>query len=197
MNEEAKASPTKALFDSLRQLFRQTGQLLMDSDRVMGERGWEPTVSNVTAEYSMLPSLSDRWFPRWAFRFYAPSKPEDESHDMIDSLKLVSVHFTSDRDTEVDEPLLVAGYIKYRVPLKRKQALQGYQSYGYWLCKSWFYGSGEEALGTWRTYVPEKFYKDIIEAVTTFALPLYDITSSEILEQRVINRLFDNGPIHT
>jgi len=166
----------------------------MDSDRIMGERGWVPTTSTVTAEYSGLPYASDRWFPRWAFRFYIPQEPEGEYEELIDSLKLVSVHFTSDHDTQVDDPLLVAGYVQCREPVKRKQVMRPYQAYGYWLCKCWFYGSNKTSGGAWRIWVPRKFFKDIIQVVATFALPLYDITNSEVLEQKVINRLFEESP---
>jgi len=188
MAEKNVKLQTEILFESLRQLFRQTSQLLMDSDRIMGERGWDPTVTTVTAEYSGLLASSDRWFPRWAFRFYIPSKPSEESEDKIDTLKLVSVHFTSDHDTKVDEALLVAGFIKYLEPLKREKILKGY---GYWLCKSWFWGNKGKTFETWHTFKHDYYYKDIMKGVTTFALPLNEITSAEVLEQRVIGRLFE------
>ena len=192
MEDKPSKLQTETLFDSLRHLFKQTSQLLMDSDRIMGDRGWDPTVSNVTAEYSGLPASSDRWFPRWAFRFYAPSKPSDESEDKIDTLKLVSVHFTSDHDTEVRESLLVAGYIKYLEPLKRDKVLKN--GYGYWLCKSWFWGNKEKTFEKWHTWAHGNYYRDLMQSISTFALPLYEITSAEVLEQKVINRLFEEEP---
>ncbi|GAI00053.1 unnamed protein product, partial [marine sediment metagenome] len=39
---ETNGSSTKVLFDSLTKLYKQGQLLLMEADRLMGERGWEP-----------------------------------------------------------------------------------------------------------------------------------------------------------
>jgi hypothetical protein len=184
-------SPTQALFESLRQLYRDSGQLLLDCDRIMGEKGWESISGGVWAESSSLAAVSDKWFPRWVFRFYMPLKPDEELEDFIDTLKFISAHFTSDGDTYVDDPLIVSGNITYIEPLKRGEIFRGYQSYSYYLCKSWFWNNKERTFGSWHSHKPEKYYKDIIDKIDTFALKLYDISSSDALEDMVVNRLFD------
>lgn len=199
MNEEAKTSPTKALFDSLRQLYSQSSQLLLDCDRLMGERGWESAsnTNNMTAGLSGLPTLTDKWFPRYAFRYYILSQQEGESENLIDTLKFVSTHFTSSGHTQINEPLLVAGNIKYCTPFKRKQVLANtnYKVYAYWFCHSWFWGKSGKSYEVWYAHEPEKHYVNIVESSASFALPLYEITSSQILEQRVIKRLFEDIPV--
>ncbi len=49
---ETIGSPTKALFESLVKLDKQGQLLLMDSDRLMGERGWIPKHNNAIAEFN-------------------------------------------------------------------------------------------------------------------------------------------------
>ena len=201
MNEEAKTSPTKALFDSLRQLYRQSSQLLLDCDRLMGERSWESAsnTTNMTTDISGLSTLTNKWFPRYAFRYYIPSEQEGESEDLINSLKFVSTHFTSGGHIQINEPLLVAGNIKYCTPFKRKQVLANtntnYKIYAYWFCRSWFWGKSGKSYEVWYTHKPEKHYVNTVEISASFALPLYEITSSQILEQSVIKRLFEDIPV--
>jgi hypothetical protein len=190
MNKTA-TTPTQALFESLRRLYRDTGQLLLDCDRIISEKGWEPIPSGVWAESSALATASDKWFPRWVFRFYLPIKPDEESEDSIHTLKFVSAHFTSDGDTFVDDPLIISGNITYIEPLKRGGILRGNQGYSFYLCKSWFWKNKERTLGSWHSHKPEKYYKDTIDRIDTFALKLYDISSSNVLEDMVVNRLFD------
>jgi hypothetical protein len=51
MNETSK-TPPRALFESLAKLYKQGQLLLMDTDRLMGERGWTPRHNNAIAELS-------------------------------------------------------------------------------------------------------------------------------------------------
>jgi hypothetical protein len=198
MTGEYKTSVVKCLFDSLRQLYSQSRDLLLESDKIMSERGWTlATVSsnNMTAELSGYPHSSDKWFPRWAFRFYIPSDSGQEPTHTINCLQLVSIHFTSDHDTVVEEPLLVAGHMNCRKPLERQLVIRnpGKKVYNYWLCKSWFWSSEKKQMGTWYTWINDKTdFKDTITSIVTFAVPLFQITSREILEREVIERLFED-----
>ena len=67
---ERKDAPAKTLFDCLAKLYRQGQLLLMDADRLMGERCWEPGHTSAPAGLSNALNSPDRWYARWAVRFY-------------------------------------------------------------------------------------------------------------------------------
>ena len=182
---ETKGSPTKVLFDSLTKLYKQGQLLLMDADRLMGEHGWEPIGTTAPAEFSYSINSPDRWFARWAVRFYIPQEEEDKDN-LVDSLLFVSIHFASDHDTSVNEPLVSAGHLFFTEPLLRKKAKE---SYDYWICKSWFFGKPLAEMDQWHEYNPSKWFP-ASRSVRTFSVLLYEIKSSETLEKLVIDKLF-------
>ena len=76
---KTELTETKAMFDSLAKLYKQGQLLLLDADRVMGERGWETKTTTVFQGLSYSLSSPDKWYVRWAGRFYYPVKSaEDE-----------------------------------------------------------------------------------------------------------------------
>ena len=112
MTEPTSNSKTQTLFDCLSELYKQGQLLLMDADRLMGERGWEPRHTSAPAGFSTLLNSPHRWYARWACRFYMPAVAEGEEAT-IDRLFFVSIHFASDLntalETEVGDPLVSAG----------------------------------------------------------------------------------------
>lgn len=185
---ENKRSPTKALFESLAKLYKQGQLLLMDSDRLMGERGWTPGHSNAIASLSNSMNAPQRWFARWAMRFYTPAVT-DVQEQLIDRMLFVSIHFASDVgsrfETSVDDPLVCAGRLIYEKPMTEKEAGQ---TYDYWMCKYWFIGKPRDTLKGWRKTGQSQFYKNL-KGSETFAVPLYAVTSSEKLKELVIDPL--------
>lgn len=181
---ESKGSSTKVLFDSLTKLYKQGQLLLMDADRLMGERGWEPTSTTAPAEFSNSLSLPERWYARWAARFYIPIASGDEE-GVIDRVLFVSIHFTSDQDTDVDEPVVSAGRLIYSEPMTVEIVRK---SYYYWMCKYWFYGDAHKTLKGWHHTGQSRWFNNL-KATETFVVPLYDITSSEKLKELVIDPL--------
>jgi hypothetical protein len=131
---ETQASPTKAMFESLARLYKQDQLLRMDADRLMGERGWEPTQTAATKGLSNSLNMPERWHARWAARFYVPTVTE-EDEPAINRILFVSIHFASDHDTEVDDPIVTAGRLLYDEPMRPETASK---SYAYWMCKYWF-----------------------------------------------------------
>ena len=93
---ETRGSPTKALFESLAKLYKQEQLLLMDSDRLMGEQGWIPLHNNAIAELSYSMNAPQRWFARWAMRFYTLAATE-ANEEQIDCFLFVSIHFASEQ----------------------------------------------------------------------------------------------------
>ena len=188
MNKTSR-SPTKSLFDSLAKLYKQGQLLLMDSDRLMGERGWTPRHNNAIAELSYSMNAPQRWYGRWAMRFYTPVSTEAEEA-MIDRMLFVSIHFASDvgsgLETSVDDPLVCAGQLIYEKPMTYKESGE---TYDYWMCKYWFIGKPHDTLENWRKGGQSRWYENL-KGNETFAVPLYDITSSEKLKELVINPLF-------
>lgn len=182
-------SPTKALFDCLAKLYKQGQLLLLDSDKLMGERGWIPRHSNAIAELSYSMNAPQRWFARWAMRFYTPAATEAKEL-LIDRILFVSIHFTSDLgsgfETNVDEPLVCAGRLIYEKPMTDEEASQ---TYDYWMCKYWFTSKPHDTLEGWRKTGQSRWYENL-KGSETFAVPLYKITSSEKLKELVINPLF-------
>jgi hypothetical protein len=182
-------SPTKALFDSLAKLYKQGQLLLMDSDRLMGDRGWTPMHNNAIAELSYSMNTPQRWYARWAMRFYIPTATEAKEQ-LIDRMLFVSIHFASDlgtgMETNVDDPLVCAGRLLYEKPMTDKEAGQ---TYGYWMCKYWFVGRPHDTLEGWRKTGQSQWYENL-RGCETFAVPLYNITSSEKLKEFVIDPLF-------
>jgi hypothetical protein len=182
---ETMKNPTRALFESLVKLYKQGQLLLMDSDRLMGERGWTPRHSNAIAELSYSMNAPQRWFARWAMRFYTPAATETKEQ-LVDCMLFVSIHFASDvgssMETSVDDPLICAGQLIYEKPMTDKEADQ---TYDYWMCKYWFIGKPQDTLEGWRKTGQSQWYENL-KGSETFAVPLYQVTSSEKLKELVI-----------
>ena len=180
---------TRELFDSLQNLYKQGQLLLMDADKFMGEEGWTPMHYNAIAELSYSINVPHKWFTRWAMRFYMPAVTEGE-RILINHVPFISIHFASDvktgLETDVDEPLVCAGWLIYKEPMTPKKANL---SYGYWMCKYWFLGERHSRLEGWRETTGSRWWHDNLKHVESFAVALYDITSSEKLKQLVIEPL--------
>jgi len=181
---KTQGTPTKTLFECLLTLYKQGQLLLLDADRLMGEKGWEPMHNAGNAALSNSINSPQRWFARWAMRFYMPAV-SDREQNVIDQILFVSIHFTSDHDTEVDEPLVSAGRLVYREPMNYKVANN---TYDYWMCKYWFYGEPHDKLSGWHKTGQSRWYENL-KGTETFIIPLYEITSSEKLKQRIIDPL--------
>lgn len=181
---EANKGPTKAMFDCLAKLYKQGQLLLMDSDRLMGEHGWEPMSTTAPAELSNSLNSPERWYARWAVRFYMPQMT-NKNEPKINRILFVSIHFAEDHDTKLDEPVVSAGRLIYEKPMSLKVADR---NYGYYMCKYWFWGQAHDTLEGWRKTGQSKFSENL-KGSDTFIVPLYDITSSKKLEELVINPL--------
>lgn len=181
---------TRTMFDCLARLYKQSQMLLLDADRLMGERDWQPMDTTGPAGLSNSLNSPSRWYARWATRFYMPTVAEGQDVS-IDKLLFISIHFASDTDNKVNEPLVSAGRLIYSKPMNRKALDSGYS---YWMCKYWFWGKPHLKLDGWRQTSGPSRYNANLKATETFAEPLYNITSSEKLEQLVINRLVADRP---
>jgi len=185
---EARRSTTKSLFEALGKLYKQGQLLLMDNDRLMGKRGWMPMHNSAVAELSNSMNSPQRWFTRWAMRFYEPALNE-EDNTTIDHLLFVSIHFASDADSSmqsvVDDPLICAGRLLYGHPMSPNEAEQVFD---YWMCKYWFIGDDHDSLTGWRKTGQSRWYENL-KGSESFVVPLYGITSSERLEELVIDPL--------
>ena len=182
---ETIGGPTKALFEALVKLYKQGQLLLMDSDRLMGERGWTPRHNNAIAELSYSMNAPQRWFTRWAMRFYTPAVTE-ATEQLVDRMLFVSIHFASDlgtgMETNVDDPVVCAGRLIYEKPMTEKEAGQ---TFDYWMCKYWFVGKPHDNLKGWRKTGQSRWYENL-KGSETFTVPLYQIISSEKLKNLVI-----------
>lgn len=181
---ESELTPTKAMFDSLARLYKQGQLLLLDADRIMGDNGWETKTTTVFEGLSYSLSSPDKWYVRWAGRFYFPVKSE-EKEPVVQRIPFISVHFAADHDTKLDEPLASAGWLLYSKTMELKEAQK---SYNYWMCKYWFWSERHDKLENWRKSGPSRWQKNL-KGTETFAIPLYDIKSSEKLEKLVVDRL--------
>jgi len=187
MAQNEKTS-TKVLFENLARLYKQSQLLLMDADRFMGESGWESTNIVAPSGFSYSLNTPERWYARWAVRFYKPTTPE-LNDSIIDQVLFVSIHFASDQKgslpTDVDEPVVSAGRLKYKKPMTAKTASKNYD---YYMCKYWFYGEPHPELEGWRRTIGSKFSENL-EGSETFIVPLFHITSSKELKELVIEPL--------
>ena len=183
---EQNANPNKLLFECLAQLYKQGQLLLLDADRVMGERGWEPVSTKALSGFSSTINSPERWYARYAARFYLPTTPDEET--TIDLIPFVSIHFTSDHDTNVDEPVVATGRLRYTDPMTVEIANT---SFAYWMCKYWYKFPPLEDMEGWRGWRGQGQFCPNMKAAETFAVPLYDITSSEKLQELVINPLLE------
>lgn len=185
---EKEGTLTKILFENLTRLYKQSQLLLMDADRLLGERGWQPTRTTAPSGFSYSLNAPERWYARWAVRFYVPAI-QQSSEPTIDQILFVSIHFASDVEaglpTEVDQPLISAGRLKYKKPMTAKIAEKHYD---YYMCKYWFFGKPHPELEGWRQTVGSKFSENL-EGSETFFVPLYDVSSSEQLKELVIDPL--------
>ena len=177
-------NPTSTLFACLNALYKQGQLLLMDADRLMGERGWKPTHNMAPALLSYSLNMPERWYARWIQRFYILAASDNEKAD-IDRILFVSIHFTSDGNYTVDEPVVAVGRIFYEQPMTEKSIQKHYD---YYMCKYWHWGQPHDTLERWRQTTGSKYSKNL-KGSETFAVPLYDIVSSVELERLVIDRL--------
>ena len=194
MTKSISESPTKKLFDCLRTLYRQAQQLLLDSDRLLGDRGWESVGTTGPAEYSYSIAAPDKWFARWAARFYLPQSTlerDTDEHSVL-AMLFVSTQFTSDHDTDVAEPMVSAGYVLFTERLTRNQAQKAWGN-SYWLCKSGLWGKPMIDTPGWCQWNPSRFVQSS-QCVRAFTVPLYSVTSSEALKELVIDRLVSALP---
>lgn len=181
---DSNMKPTQVLFEALVKLYRQGQLLLLDADRIMGENGWTPTTSTILSGLSYAIGHPERWYLRWATRFYLPEVNEGEKVEIL-RIPFISIHFTSDHDTTVDEPLVSAGWLLYTKAMEIKEAQR---SYDYWMCKYWFFGESHDSLDNWRK-TGQSQMKANLKGTETFVVPLFDIASSEKLEELVIKPL--------
>jgi len=183
-----KRTLTRVLFENLTRLYKQSQLLLMDADRLLGEQGWEPTNTTAPSGFSYSLNAPERWYARWAVRFYVPVTQES-NEPSIGQVLFVSIHFASDQKaglpTDIDEPMISAGRLKYKKPMTAKTASKNYD---YYMCKYWFFGEPHPELQGWRRTVGSKFSENL-EGSETFVVPLYDVTSSEKLKELVIDPL--------
>jgi hypothetical protein len=160
----------------------------MDADRLLGERGWEPTNTTAPSGFSYSLNAPERWYARWAVRFYVPATQES-NEPSIDQVLFVSIHFASDQKaglpTDIDEPMISAGRLKYKKPMTAKTASKNYD---YYMCKYWFFGEPHPELQGWRRTVGSKLSENL-EGSETLVVSLYDVTSSEKLKELVIDPL--------
>jgi hypothetical protein len=173
------------MFDALSRLYRQGHLLLLDSDRLMDERGWTTWHNYAVAELSYSVNTPQRWFARWATRFYLPAMTEtDES--FFSEMLFVSIHFASDpgsgMETHVDDPIICAGRLLYEKPVLLKDVNK---AYAYWMCKYWFVGEPHPTLAGWRQTGQSRWYKNL-RGSETFSVPLYSVTSADRLTETVI-----------
>lgn len=184
-NEETSI---KVLFENLTRLYKQSQLLLMDADRLLGESGWEPTNTIAPSGFSYSLNTPERWYARWAVRFYTPAPPVSND-PTIDQVLFVSIHFASDLKgglpTDVGEPVVSAGRLKYKKPMTAKTASKNYD---YYMCKYWFFGEPHPELEGWRRTIGSKFSENL-EGSETFVVPLFNITSSKKLKELVIDPL--------
>jgi hypothetical protein len=189
---EKSPSNTKSLFDSLARLYHQGHLLLMDADKYLGDEGWAPLHTYGIAELSYSLNSPHKWFARWAMRFYSPSTIEGDE-PQIDRLLFVSIHFASDAKTglesTVNEPLVCAGRLLYKRPMTQKEA-EG--SFNYWMCKYWFIGKPHPVLKGWRKTGQSQWHENLAGS-ESFAVQLYDITSTEKLRKMVLVPLLTYG----
>ncbi len=179
-------SPTEAMFDSLKRLYKQGQLLLVDADLLMGEKGWETETNYIFEGLSYSLNSPDKWYVRWAGRFYHPAEA-GENDLKIQRIPFISVHFAADHDTELDEPVASAGWLHYQSPMNLKEAQK---SCRYWMCKYWFWGEEHDSWKGWKKTGQSTQQKNL-KGTETFAVPLYSITSREILIELVLNPLLE------
>lgn len=177
-------SNTKKLFNALKGLYQQSSQLLLDADRLMGEREYTPINNYSTAEYSYSIINPDKWFARWVFRYYIPIDFEKTGNE-VKYIYYISVQFDSDSDTTVDDPYVTAGKIFFNTTLSKDQATR---FKNYWLCKSWDWGNSK-FNNEFREHIST--YAQDTEKIWCFKVNLFDIESPETLEKKVIDVLMN------
>jgi hypothetical protein len=181
-----KAKNWQSLFDTITKLFVDTAALLKECDRFMAESEWKcahKIPSTVGRETSYSIDKPEKWCPSWVARFYARGSQKK-------LLPYVAVYF-SDRggtedypagDDRLVEPLIVAGCIKFK-------KISG-SSWYYWHSKYWFWSA--DFKPDRKRPVVFKFDNDDSDNQAenhSFAVPLFEITSSSDLHDRVIKPL--------
>ena len=145
------------------------------------ERGFEPLCGSVALSYGTASiHHPGRWLPHMAFRFF---RPEPNDQHRVAFVSVILCPRTPDKhERDFEEPIVTAGWFRFAEPCEKFTA--------YWWSgmATWFDIDRDGTLGSWRADPG-----DTCESGTTeqhvLAVPLVEVTSSDVLVERVLKPL--------
>jgi hypothetical protein len=170
-------------FRELREFCNQVSLLFRTADGLMLQAEWRPIPrSSVVGSGSGAVDAPDWWLPFDLSRFYRHG-------DFPHLLPYIVVNLDDpekENETEIDEALLSAGWLDYGVGKKC-------ESWDYWYCRAHLYWESRDDSGKLTTLTNPKSwdFPSAITKVSTFAYPLQEITTPDMLNKRIVQRLLD------
>jgi len=181
MNDNSLNSIAK-LISELRNFSEQISLLLKSSDYIFQKRNWAILNSDITLDSSKLIDYPLKWFPEFFCRFY---KNQDYANVQF-YIAVILDNRNSNKSYDFGEPIITCGYF---------WGLNNPEKVDLWRCR-------------WHVYSDNKNYKGVICELDpmqkkwsssesdfihlkSLALPLTEITSSNVLQKSIIEPLFD------
>ena len=175
-------------FRTLRAFCTEAAKMLKTADGMMEDGDWTPTGNKAVSSTSRLIGEPDSWLPTEFFRYY-----EHEDHPNFLPFVSVLLHDPEpENETVINEALISAGYIEFEKGTE--YSLKDW----YWVCRSHLFMGDEDGNrkddGTCYSVNPheedfsEKDWIGVSKA-NTFAYPLDDITSGDVLKEKIVQPL--------
>ena len=168
-------------FRTLRKFCGQVSLLLTTADGLMQELDWRQAAgSTAIADLSKSVHSPDGWLPCYFCRFYEHS---EYKHLLV----FISVLVEEIEQPElIDQAIVTAGWIDYGVGNKRGDWQYWFSQWHLWMSEPTHDGRlrEDDTRVEWKTNAP----KGVLKAAT-FAHPLDEITSGDVLKERIVTRL--------
>ncbi len=170
-----------SMFSEMRKVCQEVSQLLRTCDSLFKDEGWNlpPKYENVAlTNHSAAIYAPAWWLPYYVFRFY-----KNKSHPGL--LAFVSAIFDNANDKKpkrVEQALLTAGWCDYG----NGKDVSGWE---YYYASVHIYIDGATDDGEWYKAELQKIWpKEKKEGVkvSTFAIPLIEITDTKQLREKVV-----------
>jgi len=171
-------------FRYVQQIFKETAQLMIKLDNLMG-KNWKPTYGNrTTKEVTSHIEKPEGWLVEASFRIYdSKSKPNIK--------RGITVAYWSE---DIEEPILIAGKMDYLLNKKTGEP----KNQDHWdLWNAWFAKDYEMKKIDGTVYETKlesddeliEEIKDHIKEAKVFAIPLAHIRSEDDIEKKVYEKL--------
>ena len=168
-------------FRYIQQIFRETAQLMMTLDSLMG-KDWTPTYGNrTTRDVTSHIADPDYWLVQASFRIYDNTKEPNIK-------KGITVEYWGE---DYDEPILIAGKIDYILDPKtqRPKEQRHWDLYEAWYARDYKDRMADGTIYSTKYELEDDDRSTYIDEAKVFAIPLASIQSEDDIKTKIYDRL--------